>query len=102
MFKKISPNVHLSPSGGVCLTRVLPSSDGSNGMLLVRDSSKQFEKEYPPIEEFDLQRQKDAGVPLKAVSSTVFDSQRLDANLEQKIAQKITEKPKVEKPKTDE
>lgn len=96
MFKKISPNVHLSPSGGVCLTRVLPSSDGSNGMLLVRDSSKQFVKEYPPLEEFDLQRQKDAGVPLKAVSSTVFDSQRLDSELEQKITQKITEKPKEE------
>lgn len=96
MFKKISPNVHLSPSGGVCLTRVLPSSDGSNGMLLVRDSSKQFAKEYPPLDEFDLQRQKDAGVPLKAVSSTVFDSQRLDSELEQKITQKITEQPKEE------
>ena len=101
MFKKISPNVHLSPSGGVCLTRVIPSSDGSNGMLLVRDSSKQFEKEFPPVEEFEIQRQIDAGVPLKAVSSTVFDSQKLDANLEQKITQKITDKPKEDQLKTE-
>lgn len=92
MFKKVSPNVHLSPSGGVCLTRVLPSSDGSNGMLLVRDSCKQFSKDYPPLEEFYLQRQIDAGVPLKAVSSAVFDSQKLDAQLEQKITQKISDK----------
>lgn len=96
MFKKISPNVHLSPSGAVCLTRVLPTSDGSDGMLLVRDSSKRFEKEYPPVEEFDLKRQIDSGVPLKGVSSAVFDSQKLDAELEQKITKKITQQPKTE------
>ena len=96
MFKKISPNVHLSPSGGVCLTRVLPTSDGSNGMVLVRDSSKRFEKDYPPVEEFDLQRQIESGVPLKGVSSAVFDSQKLDAELEQKINNTITEPTKTE------
>lgn len=96
MFKKVSPNVHLSSSGGVCITRVLPSEDGSNGMILVRDSSKRFEKEYPPVEEFDLQRQIEAGVPLKGVSSAVFDSQKLDAELEQKITEKITKQPKTE------
>lgn len=96
MFKKISPDVHLSPSGGVCLTRVLPTSDGSNGMTLVRDSAKRFEKEYPPVEEFDLQKQIEAGVPLKGVSSTVFDSQKLDAELEHKITEKISEQTKTE------
>lgn len=95
MFKKISPNVHLSSVGVLELSKVLNVSKESNGTCLVRDVAKHFIKDYPPVSNFDLKNQIDAGVPLKEVNSVVFDNTQLTDDLVSKIDSKISESEEV-------
>lgn len=97
MFKKISPNYHPSPTGGVLVSRVIPVESEKNSTILVRDNDKEFLKEFPPVDVFGIQQQLDAGVPLKEVNTAVFDGQQLDEGLKASIEKKITE----EEPKTE-
>lgn len=91
MFKKISPNVHLSSVGVLELSKVQNVSKEINGTCLVRDVAQHFIKDYPPIDNFDLKNQIDAGIPLKEVNSVVFDSTQLTDDLVSKIDSKISE-----------
>lgn len=91
MFKKICPNVHLSSVGVLELSKVQNVSKESNGTCLVRDVAQHFMKDYPPIENFDLKNQIEAGVPLKEVNSVVFDNIELSDDLVSKIDSKITD-----------
>lgn len=97
MFKKVSPNYHNPHVGSVQITRVLPSGDDRGTQVLVRDDSRLFVGDYPHPSHFDLKKQIDSGVPLKEVSSVVFDSHsELTSEDEFNIEQKITEQPKTQ------
>lgn len=89
MFKKICPNVHLSSVGVLELSKVQNVSKESNGTCLVRDVAQHFIKDYPPVENFDLKNQIEAGVPLKEVNSVVFDNTELTDYLVSKLNRNI-------------
>lgn len=97
MFKKVSPNYHNHHTGSVQITRVIPSGDDRATQVLVRDNSDVFRSDYPHPSHFDLDKQIDAGVPLKEVNSVVFDSHdELTAQDEINIEKKITPQTKEE------
>ena len=74
MFKKVSPNCHLSSVGVLELSKVQRVSSEGNGTCLVRDDASHFIKDFPPVEHFSLENQLAAGVPLKEVNSVVLTS----------------------------
>lgn len=92
MFKKVSPNCRLSCAGESMISRVIDTSSEYNSTQLVRDSENFFKKDFPDPSELTLQKQIDAGVPLKQVNTAVFDSTELTDELITTIESKITEK----------
>lgn len=91
MFKKVSPNCHLSSVGVLELSKVQRVSAEGNGTCLVRDDSSHFIKDFPPVEHFSLENQLSAGVPLKEVNSVVFDSSELSEDLKNLIDKELSD-----------